>query len=144
MMWLLLAALPVQSWAVATMVNCGPSHHRMTLQGDAPAEARHGHSHEGHDQASHDHGSHHQSHHHDVATADGAEPSTADTGTDNLSMGKFKCSACATCCLGMALPSSVLTFDASVSSDTIEPGMPVGHAVFLTAALERPPRTILA
>jgi hypothetical protein len=137
MMWLLLAALPVQGWAVATMVHCGPSHQRATLRAvDAISPVQHAHSHEGHD-----HGSHHAS-----VVADDADtgPSPAGSDAQSLSMGKFKCSACATCCLGMALPSAVLTFDASVSSDSLEPGMPRGHAVFLTAGLERPPRTFLA
>lgn len=78
-------------------------------------------------------------------TSDG-HADAAQVGTDagSLSMGKFKCSACATCCLGMALPSSILTFDASVSSDTVEFGLPQGQVVFLTTVLERPPRTFLA
>jgi hypothetical protein len=143
MIWLLLAALPVQSWAVATMVNCGPSHHRMTLPAvEVTADTYHGDSHGEHAQAGNDHGSHH----HDMATDDGhADQSQADTDPQSLSlsMGKFKCSACATCCLGMALPSSVLTFDASVSSDAVEPGIPQCHVVFLTAGVERPPRIFL-
>ena len=59
-------------------------------------------------------------------------------------LGKFKCSACASCCLGVALPSPVLSFYASVSSDTPVAGMPQAVAVFLTEGLERPPRTVLA
>lgn len=143
LMWLLLAALPMQSWAVATMLNCGPSHHRMTLHpADATAEAHHGRSsHEEHDQAEHDHGPLH----HDVATNDGnTHQPQPDNNADPLSMGTFKCSACATCCLGMALPSPVLAFEAKASSDTVELGVPQGHVVFLTAGLERPPRTFLA
>lgn len=143
MMWLLLAALPVQSWAVATMVHCGPLHHRMALPAvEAAAGTQHGHSRQHHGPAGHEHGSPH----HDMAAEAGrADAPQADADPQSsLSMGKFKCSACATCCLGMALPSTVLSFDASVSSDTVETGMPQGHAVFVTAGIERPPRTFLA
>jgi hypothetical protein len=140
MMCLLLAALPVQSWAVATMVNCGPTHHRMSAAMDTGAHV--------HDEESHEpHGHDHASHHHDTATSDQADrvdQGQADPDPKTASMGKFKCSACATCCLGMALPSPLLTFDASVSSETVQLGMPQGHVVFLTAGLERPPRSILA
>jgi hypothetical protein len=136
MMWLLMAALPVQSWAVATMVNCGPSHHRM-------APSAHEHSSHSHERVAAGH-AHELDHDHDHDHGQHADEAPADTDPQPLSLGKFKCSACATCCLGMALPSAILTFDASVSSDTIEPGMPQGHAVFLTAGPERPPRTFLA
>ena len=146
MMWLLLAALPVQGWAVATMVNCGPTHHRMAPAApDAAEHAHHGHSHDAHDGSGHDPRAH-TSHHHGDAAEGQAQPDDADTHTDTapLSLGKFKCSACATCCLGMALPSTAVTFDAAVSSDTVEPHLPQPHVVFLTAGLERPPRSHLA
>lgn len=78
MMWLSLAVLPVQSWAVATMVNCGPLHHRITLQTvDATPDVHHGHAHEGHDQAGHDQGAHH----HDMATVGHADQDQADDDT---------------------------------------------------------------
>jgi hypothetical protein len=146
MMWLLIAALPVQSWAVATMVNCSPSHHRMAASASNGVDHQ-AHGHDGALMPGHDHASHHHvavsdSHADEVAPSDAAEP--GNDAKPPLSLAKFKCSACATCCLGMALPSSMVTFDASVSSDTVEPGMPHGHVVFLTAGLERPPRSILA
>lgn len=125
MMWLLLAALPVQGWAVATLVNCGPTHPRMAAAA--------------HDAAEH-------AHHHGE-TANQGEPANAQAEPDaaaSLSLSKFKCSACASCCLGMALPSTAVTFDAAVSSDAVEPDLPQRHAVFLTAGLERPPRSHLA
>jgi hypothetical protein len=130
----------VQSWAAATMLNCGPTHHRMAGQATAAAEPSHsqavdGHgAHSGHDASSH---------HHEVAFEGHVDPGQADV-DQPLPLGKFKCSACASCCLGMALPSPILTIDASVSSDTVLPGMAQGHVVFLTAGLERPPRTLFA
>jgi hypothetical protein len=140
-MWLLMAALPVQSWAAAAMVNCGPTHHRMGAQ--AAVEVAPGHSDTTHGQEAPSHSGHHHAYPHHEMAADGhADQDPSDS--QSLSMGKFKCSACGTCCLGTVLPSPVLTFDASVCSATVESGMPQGHVVFLTAGLERPPRNILA
>ncbi|WP_157603770.1 hypothetical protein [Rhizobacter sp. Root1221] len=144
LMWLLVAALPVQSWAAATMVNCGPSHHQMASEsathGAVPGPPASGHdsmkSHSGH---SHEH--HAEA---GVSAADVDGSRTADTDYSLQKLGKFKCSACASCCLGVALPSPVLSFDARVSSDTIVAGMPQAVSVFLTDGQERPPRTILA
>jgi hypothetical protein len=142
MMWLLLAALPVQSWAVATMLHCGPTHQRMGTTAGSHANASPVAS-------QHDHGDH-GVHHHDIGT-EGEAPQPAQAEQDQttpdqppLSLGKFKCSACATCCIGVALPSAVVSFDASLSSGIAPSGMPQGDAVFLTAGPERPPRTFLA
>lgn len=89
MMWLSLAVLPVQSWAVATMVNCGPLHHRITLQTvDATPDVHHGHAHEGHDQAGHDQGVHN----HDMATVGHADQDQADDDTQlSLDQSLLKC-----------------------------------------------------
>lgn len=130
-LWLLLAALPVQSWAIATMMNCGPTHHRMTSQAADAAPVDH-HAHD------------HASSHHGDAVADLSDDDRADSDLPPLSLGKFKCSACATCCLGMALPMSGLSLEAGVASDTVSPGIAQRQVVFLTAGLERPPRTFLA
>ena len=149
LLWLLMAALPVQSWAVATMVNCGPNHHEMSAQSA---------SHSGQSHAADEHEAAHGPDHHqdlevgthdlpdDSAASTSATSSTDAAGTDHhpLKLGKFKCSACATCCLGLALPSPILTFDAAVSSDTIEPGIKEAAPVFLTTGLDRPPRTLPA
>jgi len=146
LMWLLVAALPAQSWGAATMVNCGPSHHQMAVEAAAAHDATHA---SGHDSMASPSGHTHDQHdHHRAAVVpdadvDGGLP--VDTDHHSLqSLGKFKCSACASCCVGVALPSPVLSFDASVSSDTPVAGMPQAVAVFLTDGLERPPRTILA
>jgi hypothetical protein len=140
MMWLLMAALPVQSWAIATMAHCAPSHQRMAAGSDHGSGHRAGHdAHAGHEGAAHRHAEANPVDVHATADADGT-PTEADA----LNLAKFKCSACATCGLGLALPSTTVTFDASVSPDTLQPGMPQGHAVFLTAGPERPPRSFLA
>jgi hypothetical protein len=143
-MLLLVAALPVQGWAAATMLNCGPSHHQMAVESPAHDAVRHAHVSEHDSMESH---SGHSHEHHATAglskvDVDGDQPADNDHPLQKL--GKFKCSACASCCLSVALPSPVLSFDASVSSDTPVAGMPQAVAVFLTDGLERPPRTILA
>lgn len=151
MMWLLMAALPMQSWAAATMVNCGPTHSRMAGHAVAAAEPGHAHDTHGHDAHPGSHAHPHANAGHDPAShphgmaADGqADPSGSDADVPQPPLGKFKCSACATCCLGVVLPSPILIFDASESSDTVALGMPQGHVDFLTEGLERPPRPLLA
>lgn len=147
--WLLVAALPVQSWAAATMMNCGPSHHQMaeTMQPHqpsapaqpkgAPSQVAHGHC-EGHGDSGRassvvpDHS----------PALDATTPGDPHDTVQKL--GKFKCSACASCCMGTALPSTVLSFEPQVTRDTAESAMPRAVGVFLTSGLERPPRNILA
>jgi hypothetical protein len=59
---LLAVALPLQGWAAATMLHCGPAHDRPAVgQFAADAHAAHGHAgkaHAGHDHAGHDHAGH--------------------------------------------------------------------------------------
>jgi len=75
------------------------------------------------------------------AGVDGSQPA----GTDHHSLQKLgKCSACASCCVGAALPGPVLLFDPSVPADTFVPDLSQAVTVFLTGGLERPPRSILA
>jgi hypothetical protein len=141
-MCLLMAALPLQGLAAAAMLNCGPSHHRMATQGTGPDAAPHpAHGADHHGPASHAGHEHMGS----PTPASAADPSENTSDHDPLTkLSQYKCSACASCCLGLALPSTIVSFDASVSSDTVEPGMPQAAAVFLTDGLERPPRPFLA
>ena len=112
-MWLLATALPLQGFAAATMLTCGPAHHRM-----AASAAPHAHAHEGHQ------------HHHDAGTLQ--------------QLAKFKCSACAACCVAAALPSPTLTFDSPDLAEVHASVPPPAVAIFLTDGLERPPRPLLA
>ena len=131
-MWLLVAALPLQGWAAATMIHCGPGHRHIAgaaLQG-------------------HDH-----SHHHGAALVDHDVAASDVDGVDHnflsdphrpqkLEMGK--CSACAACCTTAVLPATVLAFDPVALTDFVAPILPQTVAVFLTDGPERPPRTHLA
>lgn len=152
LVWLLVAALPVQSWAAATLMNCGPTHHRMSESAShlhrVTAHAAHGH---GGLQGAHEVTPH--SHDGSVAAPESIAVSVAPTDAGAASsghhdsvqkLGKFKCSACASCCMGTALPTSVLSFGASVTRDTPAAAIPQAVGVFLTSGLDRPPRTLLA
>ncbi|MFM9915359.1 MAG: hypothetical protein ACKVOX_06100 [Rhizobacter sp.] len=115
LMWVLLVALPFQGFAAASMLGCGPSHHRVsesTAHEAAPAASAHGHEHE----ASGDH------RHADKAS---------------------KCSVCAACCVGAALPATALVFAAAAPTDAPSTLPSMGAVGFLTDGPDRPPRPFL-
>jgi hypothetical protein len=88
-MWLLLLALPLQGFAAATMINCGPNHHRMLAASARPATESHEHAMSGH----HLHAADAAGDIHAAATDDGEDGPSSVHHLDKLS--KFKCSACA-------------------------------------------------
>jgi hypothetical protein len=135
-MWLVALALPLQGLAAATMLSCGPGHHRMAAAQPVSAPA--------HDRGAHDHAS--ASHAHD---ADQHEAATDPKDRDGTAAGemhqlaKFKCSACAACCSATALPSSVITFDPQQHAADFD-ALPFAPSVqFQTGGPERPPRSSL-
>jgi hypothetical protein len=134
MMWLLLLALPLQGFAAATMLHCGPNHHRMS-EASAPT-------------ASHDPAAHR--HHTEGTAADPHAPASvavADPGAwphDLGTLAKFKCSACAACCMGAALPAAALVFPASARAIAPAFFVPASHVGFFTDGPDRPPRLFLA
>lgn len=126
--FLLAVALPVQGWAASTMLWCAstPAHHASSTAA-GPATDAHAH--------------HHVQTPADAAgSADAAADATATTDAGSLG----KCSACAACCIGVAiLPSHQFT-----------PMLPIAASYGLIAlapparialdGLERPPRSSLA
>jgi hypothetical protein len=114
---LLAVALPVQGWAAATMLSCGPGHHRM-------AEA---HAHEGHAMAD-EHGGHH-----DAAST-----------SDLHDLAQFKCSACAACGVVHVLPPAVVDFDLPREPAHYDALLRPAGVSFHTSGQERPPRRPLA
>ena len=52
-LWLVMLALPVQGFAAASMLYCGPKAHAAQASQPADHEVTHGMSHAGHDHASH-------------------------------------------------------------------------------------------
>ncbi|MDP3762270.1 MAG: hypothetical protein Q8R01_17330 [Ramlibacter sp.] len=114
--WLLLAALPLQGWAAATMLFCGPAQ-RAAVVAKAPP---HGEAVSHHDMhaAHHDmqavHAQHHMDTGHAGSAGDGAQP-VAD--------GSHTCGVCAACCHGVALAQTQQWPAASPAprADLIEP-----------------------
>lgn len=127
LLWFLLATLPIQGFAAAVKVSCGPSHHH-TLLADAAS-----------------------SHHHD----DDAMHSQADSQSRvSIAVNKSPdthqhesafCSACAACSVGAVAPPYI-----SVLTPTYDDSLPavIAPALLVTdhipASLERPPRFISA
>lgn len=128
LLWLLIAALPVQGWAAVVKSGCGPAHHdsspvvAMTDQHDAsPAQSHHD-GLSGH------------------ATADASAKASADKGSAHKSS---HYSVCAASCFGAVAPPSVLPLSPLVSSsETVIVSLLPLLAGPIPASLERPPRHI--
>lgn len=116
MMWLLLLALPLQGLAAATMLHCGPSHHRMMAIAE-PRDAKH----------------------HETDTP-GAHHEHAQSTPQIDKLMKFKCSACAVCCVGAAIPSAAVNFEPLRTAMVPDSFVPLSHAGFVTDGPDRPPR----
>jgi hypothetical protein len=132
LIWLLALALPIQGLAAATMVNCaiGHEHHGATPSAAAPiAIALHAHG----------AGVAHQAHEHGAAVSD--HHAADNSGAPIL----HKCSACAACCIGLALPSADSSAPALPLAAAVALPAPMAQAVvFLTGGPDRPPRTLSA
>jgi hypothetical protein len=121
LLWLLLAALPVQGIAAAAMMSCQSAHESVheSLEVSEPAVA-----HLHHDGALHSHQTHQTHDKHDATTS---------------------CSSCAACCIGAAaIPSGLAwTFVHNKSEPVIVSPSPfmTGH---IPVGLERPPRALSA
>lgn len=112
--WLLLAALPLQGVAAATMALCGTA-------GAAAEPALHEHAHHG------------ATHGHQAA----ASQQAAD---DSPAAAHHACSICATCCNAAALPAAVPASPVVAVGHPFAPG-PAGPLVEQpSTVIERPPR----
>ena len=132
MAFLVALALPAQGLANAAMLHCGTSHQRMhTAQAAAHPAADH---HQHHAAAGHPHSADHADH-------TGHEPVSPDKLTD---LGQYKCSSCASCCAGMALPSTMPQLVAPELGATVFASVAPGIAAFATDGPDRPPRPSLA
>ena len=136
---LLAFALPLQGVTAATMAACGMAagdsqatgmDHTSQHQGGAPKGDGHSHaSGESHDHASHAHAA--------------AQPSDEESSSSQESQSQ-KCSVCASCCVGTALPAEPLSFASVKLADHFARLVPRSVAAFVTEGLERPPRLFLA
>jgi len=127
LLWLLLFALPLQGFAASAMLFCKTSpHHEMTMQVS--------------NQGEHDHAAHQHSQHQLSATASDHSPQSG-----GLQHDMTKCSACAACCVGAAIVSSLGNSFSSAPPDSHSILFSaVRFAGHIPAGLERPPRSILA
>ncbi|WP_124543204.1 hypothetical protein [Piscinibacter terrae] len=76
---------------------------------------------------------------------------TADLGHGHLKaqgasgkVTKGSCSACASCCMAAALPTAIVSFEATPVADFFTTFDRRSVVVFVTEGPERPPRSILA
>lgn len=126
---LLLAAVPFQGYAQASMVGCGSTHGEFQ---PAVESSAHEHGAAGH-AGMHGHETHSGHDHHTAGHTDGK------SGTDPTS----GCGSCAPCCVGAAMATALVTVP--VSHDFIVlPGEPLlKPASAEPHRLDRPPRTSL-
>ena len=130
--WLMALAIPAQGMAAATLMHCGPGHHGApSAPHKAPVlpeaflaageHAVHGHA------------------HHTAADADVASDSAQNAADSSPT--QHRCSACASCCAGVALTSKAVTLP------TIDPAGEVAVLTLTRATSvvidgpERPPRS---
>jgi hypothetical protein len=136
LLWLLMAALPLQGMAAVIKASCGPRHHDMssvlTVKG-----------HHSHDEAA---GPHHHDDAGNVVIADDAQKASAKKSPEAKQGPHLSyCSACAACCFGAAAPPpsvSLTPVFSTVESAVIPPV--VSFTGFIPAGLERPPRHLSA
>ena len=136
---LLVLAVPVQAAAAVTMSLCSPNHHR-----GGPVEQRAVAEHAHHGSAAltpHGHES-------VEAQPDGDEATSAPASTVALAKliqsDEHKCSACASCCSGGAILSTMLTVPAPEIGPTVFIADVPRVDVFAASGPDRPPRIFLA
>lgn len=135
--WFIAIALPVQGMAGVSMAHCGSSHERMGATME-PTQHRHA----DHEAAA--------AHHHVDDVADGAVQADPDTATQaeaqsgKLSdLAQYKCSSCAACCAGSALPSASPRLPKTKAAPAVFAEELVSVDAFASDGPDRPPRTHL-
>lgn len=131
-LWIMMFAVPLQGYAAAAMVFCGPGHAGATAETSVELSGMH-------DHAQHSHADGRGDHHHDAVQA--AEPSakdiakTASAETDAM----HKCGTCGAC-HATALTSTLelAVFHHLPSADLAEPAFMV--ATLAPRVLDKPPR----
>lgn len=135
--WFIAIALPVQGMAGVTMAHCGSSHERMAAAAQVTP-----HQHADHDAA--------VAHHHDgdaargTDTPDHANAAQAQVKPDKMSsLAQYKCSLCASCCAGSALPSAMPRIPQVAAASAVFAEEMVSVDAFASDGPDRPPRTHL-
>lgn len=135
--WFIAIALPVQGMAGVTMAHCGSSHERM---GAAMEATQHRHA---------DHGAD-IPHHHDDAAAAVATQADHETATQAKAqpgkvsdLAQYKCSSCASCCAGSALPPAIPRLPQANAAPAVFTEALVTVDAFASDGPDRPPRSHL-
>lgn len=137
LLWLMMAALPIQGMAAVIKASCGPRHHDMPSAMMSVVE--------------HHHESATKPHQHDLADMsaaadDESATNVADVPQNSKSVHKTSyCSACAACCVGAVAPPSILSLASPLTKgETVAIPPLVSFTGFIPASLERPPKRISA
>lgn len=139
--WLVAVALPVQGFAAATMLSCGPGHERTAGAVEVgPAQASHG-----------AHGTVEPEAVANATTPGAATPdashpdaSPPDASRPLAVAGAFTCSACAACCVATVLPATTVVVAAQRPAAEAIPERLQPSGDFVVERLEHPPRGFLA
>lgn len=137
---LLVLAIPVQGFAAAGMLFCGPGHHDSHTRTAGALEHYPGmamvHSHDEDNASSDGHSDH----------AHQASEGTSQPGKLNIDkLGADKCSVCSACCnAAAALPMAAIALPAMAPHASPLPAESAAFAGFIPGSLERPPRHLLA
>lgn len=134
LLWLLIAALPIQGAAAVIKASCGPRHHSASVEFNVPEH------HHSADTTAHNHAF-------EDATALEKQAQVSDTVTVSktdqsakLPLNSF-CSACAACCAGaVAPPPTVSLAPTFVLVETAVRPSVESFTGFVPAGPERPPR----
>lgn len=135
-LWIMLIALPLQSYAAASMLYCAPMHQTMAMQTMVPADAHAMHG----DHADADPAHIQHAEHCDMAMAADGDDSSDQSPQPHKVAGK--CSACSACCMCTAAVSSApATTFSSPGAVIMAPHLVDTLTSVSLEMLQRPPRT---
>ncbi len=131
LIWLAVLAIPVQGFASATMLLCGPGHHAVSAATDSSMSSSHAQHHDAQVAQA-------EQHCHDEV----ADMPSHDEGPSlkQLKLFKAKCSACAYCCMAAFMPSSEVTVTVTHLPSSPIAYFQVPFVGFAPDTFERPPR----
>jgi hypothetical protein len=141
-LWLLLIAVPFQGYAAATMMCCGSAHSKRTAHA-AQASSTESNMHSHLSGMDHDHDE-------DTIAAGTSSATESDAGAhhhdgDSSKRVAFKCSACASCCVGAALvQTSDYSFGVAPLNSARIAFITRHFHRFVPDTLERPPYRLIA
>lgn len=143
LLWLLMAALPLQGMAAVIKANCGPKHHTVSVSAPAESTMPAHHAQNFHEEHASSHGSDASNIAEKQLPANDASSSVpAQSGSHHAS---YYCSGCTTGCTGATAPP--LAFSAiSVPVHAEDVAIPpvVSYFGFIPPSLERPPKPFSA